>query len=90
MNEAQLRDRLRELHDELETGPTVDDRTRALLREVVDDIEQLLATPTAERADAHESIAERLRERSWKLETSHPRLTTAVSQLVEALTRPFQ
>ncbi len=90
MEEAQLRERLEELHCELESGPELHEETRELLQTIVDDARRMLTR--AERAEPaeHHSLAERLREVSWNAEQSHPRLTTAVSQLIDALTKPFQ
>ncbi len=90
MEESQLRDRLTELHRELEAGPEVHEETRRLLVAITDDIRRMLQRPEAPTSSEHESMIERLRAAGRNLESSHPKLTTAVSQLVEALTRPFQ
>jgi len=90
MNEAELRQRLAELHQELETSPEVSEETSGLLRAITDDIHQMLDRPEPATHERHQSFVERLRAASWDLEASHAKLTTAVSQLVDALTRPFQ
>lgn len=91
MREEQLQEKLAELHRELETGPEISPETRRLLAAVLNDIRQMLARPTAAgRAPEHDSLVERLRSATWDLEASHPRLATAASQLIDAMTRPFQ
>ena len=92
----QLHEHLRQLHTELEHGPPVDDDTRALLRTILDDINRLLQTPGASPTPEstpehdHDTIIGRLKDATWELEESHPKLTTAASQLAEAIGRIFQ
>lgn len=80
MSAEHLRRMLENLHAELQSAESVDDRSRELLREVDDDIQQLL-----ERSDGHEneSLTERLRE----FEERHPALTEAVGRVLDALAK---
>lgn len=90
MNESTLRERLSELHAQLERGPELDDQTRALLVAVLEDIRALQERTELAKPAEHHSLAEQLREATWELEETHPKLTTAAAQLIEALTSPFQ
>lgn len=78
MSAEHLRRMLENLHAELRSADSVDDRSRELLREVDADIQGLL-----ERAEAGkgESLTLRLRE----FEERHPALTEAVGRVLDAL-----
>jgi hypothetical protein len=91
MEGESLRKLLAQVHAELEHGEPVDDETRDMLRTVMSDILTALEQPAAERAaEHHQSLGQRLKQATWKLESSHPRLTSIVSELVEDLGRIFQ
>jgi hypothetical protein len=86
-----LPDLLETLHHELEHGPAIDDRTASLLRTVLADIEKLISPPAPPPApEQHHSVAERLRETTWQLEETHPRLTSVIGQLLDALGRTIR
>jgi hypothetical protein len=89
MDETRLRERLAALHEELGPGVEVDEETRRLLQAIMEDIRRTLESPGEVTLSEHESLVERLRGAGQDLEDSHPRLTTAVSQVVDALTRLF-
>ncbi|MCU0667960.1 MAG: DUF4404 family protein [Myxococcota bacterium] len=80
MSAEHLRRMLENLHAELQSAESVDDRSRELLREVDADIQELL-----ERSDGqeNESLTERLRE----FEERHPALTEAVGRVLDALAK---
>lgn len=80
MSAEHLRRMLENLHAELQSAESVDDRSRELLREVDADIQDLL-----ERSDGqgNESLPERLRE----FEERHPALTEAVGRVLDALAK---
>ena len=84
MREQHLRRTLEELHTELQHAGMIDDRSRELLRSVLDDIEDLLAREP-KRGTPPESIAERLREAVRAFETTHPTLTGAIGRVADAL-----
>jgi hypothetical protein len=90
MSEQTLRDLLRQLHAELEEGPSVDEPTGRLLRDVAADIDSALQRAREETRAEHHGMVERLRDATWNLEESHPKLTTTVSQIVETLTTLFR
>lgn len=87
MERQQLRERLAELHAELEQTDSVGADSRELLRDVMDEIRGVLerAGDEPHGADQHESLLERLRESAREFEESHPRLATTVGRVVDAL-----
>lgn len=82
--EPELRERLEQLHRELERTGSVDGGSRALLREILDDIRDLLERSEASR-HTHLSLVERLGEAAREFEESHPRLAATVGRVADAL-----
>ncbi len=85
MPDQHLRDTLEHLHKELQQAGGVDDRSRELLRDVMDDIHAIL-DPSAPEARPG-SLVERLREAVDDFEESHPAVTEAVGRVVDALAK---
>ena len=77
-----LSDQLRALHRTLAETPALDDATRALLADVRRDVERALAAPDA---DAHGSLATRLRASVQHDEARHPDLVAAVQRVLNQL-----
>jgi uncharacterized protein YaaN involved in tellurite resistance len=86
MREQHLRQMLEQLHTELQRTDAIDDRSRELLRSVLDDIEDLLERKQ-KGGTQPESIIERLREAVRTFETTHPTLTDAIGGVADALAR---
>lgn len=85
MPNQHLRETLEQLHTELQQSDSVDDRSRELLRDVMNDIHGILErTPGGARP---ESVATRLREAVGEFEETHPTLTEAVGRVVDALAK---
>ena len=84
MREEHLRQMLEQLHTELRRADAIDDRSRELLRSVLDDIEDLLERKQKPGTQP-ESIIERLREAVRAFETTHPTLTDAIGRVADAL-----
>ena len=84
MPETQLRTTLEELHQELESAESVDEDARALLVEVLGDIQALLDRSDGE-SDRDASLGDRLAEATRRFEESHPSLTAAVNRVASAL-----
>ena len=80
MNPEQLRKALEQLHDELSRAPQLDEATRRLLREVVDDARQI-DTPSGS-ASPH---AHRLESAAVGFEAEHPTLAAALRQFIDLL-----
>jgi hypothetical protein len=84
MPEQHLREMLEQLHTELQGADTIDDRSRELLRGVLRDIEDLLERKQAQDTEP-ESIVEQLREAVRAFEGTHPKLTSAINRMADAL-----
>lgn len=82
MEDKDLTDLLKVLRSELARTRIVDEQGRELLRGLNADIEKLL-----ERSedDSDDSLLERLQDSIDYFEATHPRLTTALSQLLNSL-----
>lgn len=86
MPDQHLREMLEKLHAELkQAGGTLDEKSRELLRAVMDDI-RAIVEPSADEAHP-ESLGQRLREAVDEFEESHPALTEAVGRVVDALAK---
>jgi hypothetical protein len=80
-----LRERLDELHKELEQTDSVDAEARQSLGRVLEEIQALLERPEGEAPESHLSLSERLAEATQNFEESHPRLAEALGRVVDAL-----
>jgi hypothetical protein len=82
MEEKDLTQLLQQLRAQLANIKAVDDQGQELLRGLNADIRRLL---DASEDDTDDSLLERLQESIDYFEATHPRLTTALSQLLNAL-----
>ncbi|MBI2757917.1 MAG: DUF4404 family protein [Chloroflexi bacterium] len=85
MDDKKLRKLLEQLHDELEHTQSLDDKGRALLRDLDADIRSLLNRSKGDALQAQPPVLERLEETIDHLEITHPTLTMALSELLTAL-----
>ena len=88
----ELRAKLAELQTKLATAATIDPADRALMEEVVADIERVLAEQEAGAAPSEtthppESLIERLSSGARSFEETHPTLFGAVGSVIDALSR---
>lgn len=81
MTERRLREVLDELHQELERSDSIDDETRALLRDARSDIEEALVE-TPEKAS---SARGRLGEALERFEGEHPDAVALIQRVLDAL-----
>lgn len=79
MNNQELTELLRKLHDELDDIKDVDEKSLQLLRDLEKDIDEVL-----ERSD-QDSIVERLREAIREFEVTHPSITAMLSEISNIL-----
>ena len=84
MPKRELRERLAELHAELERSPAVDVESRRLLASLADDIDGVLDREGVAATD-HASLSERLAEAVREFEKSHPQLAAAVGRVADTL-----
>ena len=91
----QLRHSLGQLHAQLMATPRVDPASRALLREILLDIERLLAVPAAAaepaaaagKMPAAETAPQRLEALAVEFEARHPALAGSLRQFIDLLGR---
>ncbi|HED65351.1 MAG TPA: DUF4404 family protein [Planctomycetes bacterium] len=84
MPENQLRETVAKLREELDADQGLSEERAARLRAIVADIEGLLEKREASEND---SLPVRLAEAASDFETSHPRLTSVLGQIADALSR---
>jgi hypothetical protein len=88
MPDTELRDRLEDLHAELERAPRVDPESRRLLAEVARDIDALLERSDPESGAGgagHATLTDRLADLVREFEEEHPALAAAVGRVATAL-----
>lgn len=83
MDNNELRTMLEQLHGEIEHTESIDEKGRELLRELGDDIRELLARTDGEQAQP--SVLKRLEDSIGYLEVTHPTLTGTLSRILESL-----
>ena len=83
MPDKNLTELLEQLHDELDNTKAVDEKGRQLLRSLNADIEELL--DRSKDVESDDSLLERLQESIDYFEATHPKLTTALSQMLNIL-----
>lgn len=83
MTDKNLTQLLEQLHKELSETEAVDDKGRELLQALQVDIQNLLGSSPAKSPD--DSVLERLQDTIDHFETSHPDLTSVLSNLITAL-----
>jgi hypothetical protein len=79
MNNQELTELLRKLHDELDDIKDVDEKSLQLLRDLEKDIDDVL-----ERSDP-DSVVERIRNAIREFEVTHPSLTAMLSEISNIL-----
>jgi hypothetical protein len=79
MNNQELTELLRKLHDELDDIKDVDEKSLQLLRDLEKDIDDVL-----ERSD-QDSVVERIRGAIREFEVTHPSLTAMLSEISNIL-----
>jgi hypothetical protein len=84
MDRDRLRALLTELHRELGSADRLDTESRALVEQVLADVQRLDAGPATETGDTSDGD---LRDLVLKLESEHPRLAAAIGQVADALGR---
>ena len=87
MDKQQLRDRLEELHKELQQINSVDDDERKILKKMIGDIDKLIETEDTDQHHTYDRLGEGLREGIERFEASHPRATMLMGQLADALAK---
>lgn len=85
MEDNELRKLLEKLHQEIDEIDTLDDKGLELLKELQDDIRDLLERSEHSHEQPAPLMSQRLEESIAHLEMTHPTLTTTLSQLLAVL-----
>jgi hypothetical protein len=86
MDKQQLRERLMELHAELQRVESVDDNEILALQQLSDDIQELL-DQREHPEHSYKNLGERLRASIDQFEASHPKVTLLMGQAAEVLAK---
>ena len=82
MTDSKLRHHLKKLHDEIQKTDRVDETGRRLLRDIDGHIRELL---TRSEMESRPGLTRGLEDAIRHFEVTHPTLTTALSDLLSAL-----
>ena len=85
MSQEHLKELLQQVHAELGKTESLDDSTKSLLGDVVEDIHTLIGPD--ENTDEPHGIIDRLREATHNFEDDYPELTKSIGHLIDALSR---
>jgi hypothetical protein len=85
MEDQELRELIKKLHDEIQNTHSVDEKGQELLLHLESDIRELLEQSSEHGTPAHTSTIRRLEEGLDHFEVTHPTLTILISKLLEAL-----
>jgi hypothetical protein len=85
MDDQELRKLLEQLHGEIGRVQTIDEQGQKLLRELGEDIHELLERSEMNEAQLHPSTMQNLQDSIDFFEVSHPNLTTTLSKLLAVL-----
>ncbi|MDH3977830.1 MAG: DUF4404 family protein [Gammaproteobacteria bacterium] len=86
MDKQQLRSLIENLHHELASAEAIDADSRALLKQLVQDVENLADESSSSEA-AQPDTAGQLENAALQFESEHPKLSMAVGEVVDALSR---
>ncbi len=76
---------LQQLHDEINKLQTVDDKGRELLKDLDEDIRQLLEHTAEQTYYVHPNLAQRLETAIRHFEVTHPKLTELLAKVMSDL-----
>ena len=85
MPDNNLRTLLEGLHDELHNTESVDEKGRALLRELDADIRNLLQRSGEKLSQTDDTILRHIQSAMDHFEITHPKLTMALSEMIKSL-----
>ncbi len=85
MDDEELRRKLEQVHDDIANIDHVDERGRAILRDVDGHIRELLTLPDTSEASPKPGFTRGIESAIRHFEVTHPTLTEALSDLLTAL-----
>ena len=85
MDTNSVRTLLKELRSELERTPSLQERDRKHLEELVEETEKALLSSGEALGPPQHSTIDRLTDTTQRIEVSHPQLTAILSRVIDAL-----
>ena len=85
MERQKFLDMLDQLHNELEVTHSIDDKSRELLRSVMNDIQQLLEQSSEDSLSQRNTAIGQLTNTIHHFENSHPTLVSIIRNLIDTL-----
>lgn len=86
MDKKHLRSIIDNLHRELASADSIDEESRALLQELAQDVEKL-AGDAGEADGGHATTAGQLQNAALRFESEHPKLSMALGEVIDALSK---
>ncbi len=86
MDDNKTRQLLQQLHDEINSIQKVDQQGGKLLKDIDNDIRELLERSGDKSVEVHPSILNRLDDAISHFEVTHPDLTTLIAKVMDSLT----
>ena len=80
-----IKDSLEKLHQELKEAKQVDEDSKKVLRELMNDIQAILDKNEEGIGKEHHNLLESLKEYSRKFELTHPELAGAINIVISSL-----
>ena len=87
MDKQHLQERLQRLHAELQQVESVDPRGRKALEQLSADIHELLEGSGEHERHKYNKLGDRLRDSVEHFETSHPKVTMLMGQVIDMLAK---
>lgn len=84
MAREKLRRLIDSLHEELGSSKTLDEQSKVLLQQLIEDIDGI-ATGDASTSDAGEAAASQVENAALKFETEHPKLSMILGEIMDTL-----
>ncbi len=86
MGKKHLQSIIEKLHSELASAESIDEESRELLKKLVKDVEELADDDGTGGAE-HATTTGQLQNAAVQFESEHPKLSMALSEVIDALTR---
>ena len=80
-----LREKLEQLHTEMQRTKSVDEETRALLESLMADTRHLMEHEGEELTERHQTLNSRLEEAVARFEGTHPDLAYVMARVIDTL-----
>lgn len=85
MKNEELNKSLENLHEELKRADSLDANTLNLLKDILDEIKEIMHRSNIGDVSIHKSILERLKELAVAFESTHPKVSESIYTLTNSL-----